>query len=61
MDVVAELAASDAKVDLSALEKAYVKVAPGYSERKKISYAAWREMGVPAATLKQAGISRARG
>ena len=34
--------------------------AKGYSERKGISYAAWREAGVPAATLKAAGISRGR-
>ena len=29
-----------------------------YAERKGISYASWRDVGVPAATLKRAGISR---
>lgn len=59
MDLEAELAAASAPtVDLDALEKEFVDAAKGYSERKGISYAAWREAGVPAATLKAAGISR---
>ena len=45
-------------VDLSPLEEAFVAAAKGYSERKGISYAAWRELGVPAEVLKRAGISR---
>ena len=39
-------------------EPFFVKSAKGYGERKGISYAAWREVGVSAATLKAAGISR---
>jgi hypothetical protein len=35
-----------------------VKAASAYSARKGISYAAWRELGVEAAVLKRAGISR---
>ena len=59
MDLEAELAAAAAPtVDLEALEKEFVEAAKGYSVRKGISYAAWREAGVPAATLKAAGISR---
>ena len=46
------------KVDLSALESAFVKTAGKYSERKGISYAAWRQLGVSADTLKKAGITR---
>ena len=46
------------KVDLSALEADFVKTAAKYAERKGISYAAWRELGVPADVLKKAGISR---
>jgi len=62
LDLQAELAASSTNgVDLAALEAAFVDAAKGYSQRKGISYAAWRELGVPAATLKAAGISRARG
>ena len=49
---------SDDTVDLSALEAEFVKVAKGYGERKGISYAAWREVGVTPAVLKQAGITR---
>jgi hypothetical protein len=45
-------------VDLSSLEDAFVAAAKGYSQRKGISYAAWREIGVPAEVLKRAGISR---
>jgi hypothetical protein len=48
----------DTKVDLSALEAAFVKTAGAYSDRKGISYAAWRELGVPADVLKRANISR---
>ncbi len=59
MDLEAELAAAAAPtVDLEGLEKEFVDAAKGYSQRKGISYAAWREAGVPAATLKAAGISR---
>jgi hypothetical protein len=46
--------------DLGALESAFVKVASAYSERKGISYAAWREAGVPAVVLRQAGIGRSQ-
>jgi len=61
MDLEAELAAAAAPaVDLDALEREFVGAAKGYSDRKGISYAAWREAGVPAATLKAAGISRGR-
>lgn len=44
--------------DLDGLEKAFVEVAAEYSQRKGITYKAWREAGVPAATLKAAGIRR---
>ncbi len=60
MDLERELASSSETFDLSELEAAFVGAAKGYSERKGISYAAWREAGVPAATLKAAGISRGR-
>jgi hypothetical protein len=45
--------------DISALEKAFVKVAKTYAGRKSISYAAFREFGVPADILKRAGVTRA--
>lgn len=58
MNLQNELASKSAVVDLSALEKAFVKAASEYGRRKGISYAAWREAGVDAAVLRQAGIRR---
>jgi hypothetical protein len=54
----AELAKMGNKVDPTSLEAGFVKVAAAYSTRKGISYAAWRAVGVDAAVLKKAGISR---
>jgi hypothetical protein len=59
LDLQEELQASETTVDLPALEQDFVAAAKGYSQRKGISYQAWRELGVPAATLKAAGIGRA--
>jgi hypothetical protein len=59
-DLEVELAGMQAGgVDVSALEKAFVKVGKSYAGRKAISYAAFREFGVPADVLKRAGIGRA--
>jgi hypothetical protein len=58
LDLQDALTASEAKADLSEFEDDFVKAAKGYSERKGISYAAWRELGVSASTLKAAGIGR---
>jgi hypothetical protein len=58
-DLEVELATMQAGApDLTGLEKDFVKVAKSYSTKKKISYGAWREFGVPSETLKKAGISR---
>lgn len=57
-DLTAELENMSTGVDLTELEEAFVDVAKSYGERKGISYASWREVGVSAATLKQAGIGR---
>ena len=45
--------------DISGLESAFVKHGKAFAERKGISYAAFREFGVPADVLKKAGIGRA--
>lgn len=42
------------------LEAGFIKHAANYSERKEISYTAWREAGVPAATVRAAGIPETR-
>jgi len=58
IDLKGELEKLSAKVDLSKLESKFVQAAKEYSTRKGISYAAWRESGVPAEILRKAGISR---
>ena len=60
MDVQARLAAEADEPDLATLERGFVKVAKRYADRKGISYMAFRELGVPAAVLKDAGIARTR-
>lgn len=57
-DLTAELEQLNNEIDLTELEAGFVEVAKSYGERKGISYGSWREVGVPAATLKQAGIGR---
>jgi hypothetical protein len=55
----AELETMDEKVDITALEAEFVKVAKAYSDRQGIAYATWRDVGVEASVLKAAGIGRA--
>lgn len=57
-DLATELANMGTGVDLASVEKAFVSVAESYSSRHNISYASWREVGVPAAVLRRAGIGR---
>src|SRR5690625_149904 len=58
MDLNEQLQAADATVDLSALEEQFVTSARPYSERKGISFSAWRELGVPVSVLTRAGLSK---
>jgi hypothetical protein len=60
LDLEERLISLDDEPDLDALEAAFIAAAAAYSERKGISYTAWREAGVPASTLKAAGIKRTR-
>jgi len=57
-DLQAESASMGEKIDITALENGFVIVARSYSARQGISYATWREIGVDAAVLKRAGITR---
>ncbi len=57
-DLEAELESMSNTTDMSALEDEFVEVAKSYSESKQISYASWRDVGVPARVLKRAGITR---
>jgi hypothetical protein len=58
IEAEAALARAESAVDMADLEKGFAKLARAYSNRKGISYTAWREAGVPAAVLKSAGITR---
>ncbi|MFV0317042.1 MAG: hypothetical protein ACK5O2_08785 [Microthrixaceae bacterium] len=58
MDLATELETLSESDDISATEAAFVKVAKDYSERKGITWAAWREAGVGAPILKAAGVPR---
>lgn len=58
LDLQRELEAFEAKVDIADIERRFIEVAKGYGDRRGISYAAWREVGVAAATLKAAGVRR---
>ncbi len=60
-DLQARLDEKSETVDISALERDFVKVAKEYGESKDLSYGAWRDAGVPPEVLKKAGIPRTRG
>mgnify|MGYP001820643570 CR=1 FL=1 len=49
-----------ATVDLDALEVGFIEYAGSYSERKGLTWPAWREAGVSAEILRAAGIKRTR-
>lgn len=53
-----ELEKMKAKTDLSELEKGFAVAAKSYGERKGVTHAAWRALGVPADVLRRAGIGR---
>ena len=57
-DLQAELVRKSDTIDMDALAESFVAVAKSYGDSKSISYASWRDVGVPASTLKSAGISR---
>ena len=59
LDLQAELEAAERDGRPPALETEFVEARPRpTAQRKGISYAAWREVGVAPAVLKKAGISR---
>lgn len=55
---LATMQAGGSGPDLSKLEKSFVQHGKAYAQRKGISYAAFREFGVPPEVLKKAGIGR---
>jgi hypothetical protein len=56
LDLTAERVALEVRDDAEALENGFVQVASKWAERKGISRKAWREIGVPAAVLRRAGL-----
>jgi hypothetical protein len=60
LDIEDALARSQASVDIAALEQGFVTHALSYSERKGITYTAWRAFGVPASVLRAAGVPETR-
>jgi hypothetical protein len=60
MNLESELAAKHESVDLAALEEGFVAAAKGYSERKGITWSAWRAAGISASVLARTGIPRTR-
>ena len=60
IEIEEALSMSGESVDMTKMEAAFAKVAAAYSDRKGISYGAWRSAGVPAAVLKKAGVARTR-
>ncbi len=58
IDAEATLKNANGAADLGSLEAGFVRHAKVYSRRKNISYAAWREAGVPPAVLAKSGIAR---
>jgi hypothetical protein len=56
LDLRAELARLGESGNLAALEAGFVAAAKGYSDRKGITRAAWRQAGVPAVVLRSAGL-----
>jgi len=58
LDLQAALDAAERAVDISSLETGFIEAAADYSRRRGISYAAWREVGVPSSVLRAAGVTR---
>ena len=59
-DLQQKLGEADATNGVANVEVAFVKIAKTFSEKRHISYAAWRDAGVPAAVLRRAGVVRTR-
>ncbi|MDP8929562.1 MAG: hypothetical protein M3O70_13575 [Actinomycetota bacterium] len=60
LDAERRFAGLEESTDRESLERDFIEVAEAYSERRGITYTAWREVGVPAAVLREAGITRGR-
>ena len=59
MNLQSELETLNSRVDMSRLEEGFIQSAKSYGQRKGITQAAWRALGVPPEVLRKAGIGRA--
>jgi hypothetical protein len=57
-DLEASAQEEDDPAEGERLRRPFVKVARPYSKAKGITYGTWREIGVPADVLREAGITR---
>jgi acyl-CoA reductase-like NAD-dependent aldehyde dehydrogenase len=60
LEIQEALTEVEESANLEELEAGFVQYAKSYSGRKGVSYTAWREYGVPAATLRAAGVTETR-
>ncbi len=60
LDIEKALAEIEEAKDMDVLEAGFVEHAATYSERKGVTYTAWRAFGVPAKVLRDAGIKETR-
>jgi hypothetical protein len=60
LDAEERLETVEDEFDMEELERGFIEVAAPYSHRKGITYTAWREAGVPARVLREAGVRRTR-
>lgn len=61
IDLEHQLDASADGIDMKSLEDEFIRTAKVYSDRKKITYSAWREAGVDPSVLRKAGFRRTTG
>lgn len=60
IDLERKIAASDDEPSLESLERDFIVVGAEFAKKRNISYSAYRELGVEARVLKEAGIRRTR-
>lgn len=60
IDIERTLAELENAQDVGSLESGFIENVGSYSQRKGVSYTAWREFGVPASVLRKAGIKETR-
>lgn len=60
LDLEDQLSRLEDSANFEEIESEFIEHVKSYSERKEITYTAWRETGVPAAVLRSAGVPETR-